>query len=104
MSKSRRRAHVSSYILLMQHLSKWQFQRERRSRSWVGTIDHERIGIAGREAESSEFRVASAMHLADAYRRARRSAAHETELPLSTFPETCPYTAEQLRDRDFLPE
>ena len=42
--------------------------------------------------------------MARAYRRARREAAAETGLPLSTFPETCPFTLEQALDDDFWPE
>jgi hypothetical protein len=42
--------------------------------------------------------------LAWAYPRARRDAARETPLPLTTFPEPCPWTLEQLLDEDSFPE
>ena len=38
------------------------------------------------------------------YDYARKDAADETGRPLANFPAECPYTVEQLRDRDFLPE
>lgn len=41
--------------------------------------------------------------LADSYARARRAAVRETDLPLETFPETCPWTVEQMLDEDFPP-
>ena len=37
------------------------------------------------------------------YRLARRKAAAETGLPISTFPDACPFTTEQVLDPDFLP-
>jgi hypothetical protein len=37
------------------------------------------------------------------YAIARKDAAVETDLPLSTFLEQCPYTWEQVLDEGFLP-
>ena len=42
--------------------------------------------------------------LAESYTRARRDAARQTGLPLSTFPEACPWTPEQILDPNFFPE
>lgn len=42
--------------------------------------------------------------VAEAYTDARRLAAEETEKPLTTFPETCPWSLAQLQDLDFWPE
>ena len=42
--------------------------------------------------------------LASAYPRARRQAAKDTGLPLARFPETCPWSVEQLLDQDFWPD
>jgi hypothetical protein len=42
--------------------------------------------------------------LSDAYDDARYDASDETGLPISTFPETCPYAFEQVLDQDFLPD
>jgi hypothetical protein len=39
-----------------------------------------------------------------AYSRARKTAASETGLPIKTFPETCPYSQEEILDTDFLPK
>tara|TARA_R110002020_G_scaffold232842_3_gene444355 strand:+ start:1230 stop:1544 length:315 start_codon:yes stop_codon:yes gene_type:complete len=104
MGKRHRRAHVASYIILMMHLLKWQFQAERRSRSWLTSIDRERLNIAERETESTDLQKLAEAGLDHIFQQALRRAAAETRLPLSTFPETCPYTANQLRDRDYLPE
>jgi hypothetical protein len=102
--RSERRAIVSSYRLIQMHLLKWQFQPERRSRSWRNTINRERGTLEIDEARNPSLAARSDEQITEAYRIARKDAADETGLPLSAFPETCPYTAEQLRDRDFLPE
>ncbi|MFZ4557410.1 MAG: DUF29 family protein, partial [Pseudanabaena sp.] len=36
--------------------------------------------------------------------KARRNAARETKLPLTTFPAECPFTPEQIIDSDYFPE
>ncbi|MCE7026786.1 DUF29 domain-containing protein [Jiella avicenniae] len=102
--RSEWRALKSSYRVLIQHLLKWQYQAERRSRSWTDTIRTQRTNIESDEEDSPSLKRETRTILTAAYRLARKDAADETGLPLSTFPETCPYTVEQLRDRDFLPE
>ncbi|MEX6506320.1 DUF29 domain-containing protein [Jiella sp. M17.18] len=104
MGKRHRRAHLSGYVVLMLHLVKWEFQPERRSRSWINTIKRERVRIAVREASSSDLRTMAESQMDAIFGRAVRLASQETRLPLSTFPDTCPYTIQELRDRDFLPE
>jgi hypothetical protein len=42
--------------------------------------------------------------MATAYRPAREDAADETDLPLTDFPEACPWTVAQVLDEDFWPE
>jgi hypothetical protein len=42
--------------------------------------------------------------LAEEYETAREDAADETGLELDTFPNTCPFSVEQMMDEEFLPE
>jgi hypothetical protein len=42
MGRSEKRELINRLAILMMHLLKWQFQSERRSRSWEGTIDEQR--------------------------------------------------------------
>ena len=46
----------------------------------------------------------AAQELAALYHRARRDAAEETGLPLTTFPEQCPWPLESVLDEDWWPE
>ncbi|MCE7026788.1 DUF29 domain-containing protein [Jiella avicenniae] len=94
----------SYYALLIFHLLKWQFQPERRSRSWSGTILNARAQLRRREKRNPGLKARAGEIVADIYPDSRRQAAIETGLPIETFPDTCPYSLDQLRDPDFLPE
>lgn len=94
----------SNYRLIILHLLKWQYQPERRSRSWTDTIRTQRNNVESNEDDSASLAAEAEDIVAKAYGLARRQAARETGLPLATFPDICPYMIEQLRDHDFLPE
>jgi len=94
----------SSLRILLVHLLKWRYQAKRRTRSWAGTIVRERGNYARRLRKNPGLKPSQLELLAEAYQDARREAAAETGLPLSTFPETCPFTLQQALDDDFWPE
>lgn len=104
MGRSHRKALRSSYRLVISHLLKWQFQPERRSSSWEITIVRERQNIADEEQLSPSLKAEGDNSITHAYPTAVREAAIETGLPRQTFPAECPWTLEQLRDPDFLPD
>lgn len=104
MAKTARRGLESSYRLVISHLLKWTHQRDHRSRSWRTTIVRERGNIERDEEESPSLAYDVQRNLDKIYRRARREAASETDLPLETFPAECPFTPAQLRDDEFLPD
>ena len=104
MGNEQRRALRSSYRLLIMHLLKWQFQPQRRSRSWKNTITRERVNIADYEGDSATLRDQAPVLVAEAYRGAVLRASGQTDLPRRAFPADCPYTLEQLRDPDWMPE
>jgi Domain of unknown function DUF29 len=85
------------------HLLKWQFQPQFQGKSWRLTIKEQRRQIEMHERENPSLKSKALLHVLEAYGNAADKAADETEFPLSTFPETCPYTLEQLRDFDWMP-
>ena len=93
----------SSLRNLLLHLLKWRHQPRRRSRSWAGTIVRERGNYERRLRKNPGLKPKQEELLHEAYRRARREAAAETGLGLSSFPETCPFTLAQTLDDDYLP-
>lgn len=105
--KSERRELFSRLTQLLMHLLKWQFQPDQRpfyGRSWMTSISKQRIGIKLVLRDSPGLQPQLENYLAEAYSDARRFAAKETGLPLTSLPETCPYTLAQALDPDFLPD
>ncbi len=104
MGNEQRHALRSSYRLIMMHLLKWQFQPEKRTRSWRVTITRERVNVSDREKDSKTLRDQADALVTDAYRGAVLRAADETGLARDVFPTDCPYALDQLRDPDWMPE
>jgi hypothetical protein len=104
MGRSDRRELRSRLVVLMMHLLKWQHQPAARSRSWSATIDEQRLQIEEVLAESPSLRPIAAAMLSPAYAIARARAVAETGLAETAFPEACPFTAEEMLSRAFLPE
>jgi hypothetical protein len=96
---------VESHLVnLLLHLLKWCYQPERRGRSWRRSLLVARQQIARRLKRNPSLRHRLPVLLIDAYRDARQRAALETDLPLATFPEGCPWPLERILHEDFLPE
>jgi hypothetical protein len=112
MSKSERDELESRLIILIAHLLKWQFQyqtlaerwREFDGRSWRATIIEQRKRLAIRLRKSPGLKSILDEAIAEVYADAVDLAHEETGLSLETFPGACPYTAEQLLDKQFYPD
>ncbi|MDQ5911383.1 MAG: hypothetical protein QG599_3480 [Pseudomonadota bacterium] len=103
MGRSGQRA-VEGYLRnILLHLLKWQYQPERRGNSWRLSIRDGRHQVAKRLRESPSLKPQVSTMIADEYPLAREYAANETGLPLATFPEQCPFTAEQVTG-DYWPD
>ncbi|MBK8086362.1 MAG: DUF29 domain-containing protein [Devosia sp.] len=89
--------------VLLAHLLKWEFQPGQRSSSWKATLFEQRYRIGRLLKESPSLRGRPGEMLDGSYVIGRFEAIKETKLPEAVFPETCPYTIEQILDPDFLP-
>jgi hypothetical protein len=92
---------VSASRVLMLHMLKWDHQPSARSRSWVLSIQEQRLEIADVLADDPGLKPRVAEAIARAYRRARIEAAKETGLDEDTFPATCPYSFDDITKRSF---
>ncbi len=92
---------VSALRVLMAHILKWDHQPPLRSRSWVLSIQEQRLEIADVLADNPGLKPRIDEAIARAYRRARIEAAKETDLDEDKFPTTCPYSLDDLTSRVF---
>ncbi|TVP60459.1 MAG: DUF29 domain-containing protein [Nodularia sp. (in: Bacteria)] len=90
--------------LLLGHLLKWQFQADKRSNSWLGTIREQRVQIRLLLQDSPSLKPYLAQVFPDAYELGLALAIRETQLGEQVFPEICPYTLEETLNPDFLAE
>lgn len=95
MARRDRREVFSRLVVLLSHLLKWEYQPERRSGSWRGTMREQRRELR-QLLESGTLRRHAEAVLADAYAEARRQAADETELSPDRFPAQGTRTLDEL--------
>jgi len=89
--------------VLLVHLLKRRFRREKRSPSWERTIAGQRIKLEQVLDDSPSLRPKAEAKLGAHYSQALQLAAIETGIPIGRFPEACPFSVEQILDPDFLP-
>lgn len=91
----------SALRVLLMHMLKWDYQPERRSRSWANTIAEQRARIVRvlRKNPSLKSKLEEARD--EAWTDARRAASSETDLPLRSFPSALPYGWAEITERAF---
>ena len=101
--RSERRGLESNLIVVLLHLLKWQYQPDRRSGGWEGSILEHRRRINKALEDSPSLQPYLQTILAESYTAARKQAKAETGLMIETFPTECAYSLSDLLDDDFLP-
>ena len=106
MGASERRELLNRLQILLMHLLKFQFQPERRGKSWKLTIIHQRTAIERLLKQSPSLRrlLEDQEELLDVYQKAVREAVLETDLDRYIFPIECPYSVVEMLDDEFWPE
>jgi len=100
------RRKVSSYLYqLLIHLllyRYWQAEKERCAKGWQTEIDNFRfeLSILFKSRTLYNFYLTE---IDGVYTKARKQAIRKSELPGHLFPDTCPFTPEELLDPDFFP-
>ncbi|MFB2938008.1 DUF29 domain-containing protein [Aerosakkonemataceae cyanobacterium BLCC-F154] len=89
--------------VLLGHLLKWQFQSEKRTNSWLGTIREQRIQIKLLLQDSPSLKPYLSQGFLDAYELGLALAIKETQLDEKVFPEVCPYLPEEVMNPEFFP-
>lgn len=102
--KSERRELDSRVAVLIGHLLKWKFQPEKRSKSWIDTIDVQRLRVAYRLRRTPSLKhfIADETWLQEAWLDGLSLAMDETGL--HGLPRAPIWTVDQLRDPEFFPD
>jgi hypothetical protein len=104
LGRRERQALYSNLKIILLHLLKWQFQPSKKTNSWRATLREHRQRIQLQLKDSPSLKPYLSQSLDDCYANARDLAADETGLPLSSFPEICPYAIAFILDPSFLPD
>jgi hypothetical protein len=101
--KSEQRELASRMAVLLSHLLKWQYQPECQGSSWQRTIKEQRKAVARRlkNTPSLKASINDSEWLEDVWGDAISLTI--TETGMDCFPETCPWTVENIVSEDWLP-
>jgi hypothetical protein len=104
--KSEFRAFTSAIELILVHMLKWDYQPEKRSRSWRTTIHDQRRAAAKLIKQNPSFKSRIGEAIADAYEAVPSLVERETTIPAERLPAVSPYDWEQILHRlhDFDPD
>jgi hypothetical protein len=103
---SDRRALESQIKRVLEHLLKWTYQPDKRSWSWLTSMNvaRDKIDLLLDDSPSLARDDVIRKMIGSSYSKAVKSAALETGLKRERFPEACPFTVEQIFASDFPPE
>jgi Domain of unknown function DUF29 len=102
LGKQQRQELRNRLRILLAHLLKWEYQAEKRSRSWQSTIREQREQIEDLLSDSPSLKAYLEEALEISYSRGLALAVDKTELDAEVFPKKCPYTLEQVLSQEFL--
>jgi hypothetical protein len=89
--------------VLLGHLLKWEFQADKRSKSWFATIREQRFQVHKLLKKNPSLKPYLPEAMEDAYQSALNLAVSETSLSYKVFPQECPYSLDQVLDSRFFP-
>jgi hypothetical protein len=98
--KSQRHQLENRLEILLLHLLKWDHQPDQRSNRWRASVEEQRSRIRRLLRDSPSLRREVGAICQDVFADALRVAVIETGISESTFPQTLPYTVEQIFERE----
>jgi len=103
LGKQQRQELRNRLSVFIGHLLKWEYQPQRRSRSWLATLRIQRRDTLHLLNDNPSLKPYLEEALQDTYENARDLAMAETDFPDETFPRTCPYPFTEILDSNFYP-
>jgi hypothetical protein len=104
LGKRDKREMLNRLIKLLSHLLKYSYQSQKRSTSWISTINEQRRQILLILNDSPSLKNYLLEVFAECYAKARNEAARETNLTQNTFPECCPFSQDDVLREDWFPK
>ena len=92
---------ASAIEIVLMHMLKWEVQPERRTPSWVASIDEHRSRIAQALEDNPSYKARLDDAVTRAWRTAPARAAAETNLPLKAFPKQNPFDWDAITTRPY---
>lgn len=99
MARRDKREVLHRLQVLLAHLLKWEYQPDKRSKSWRNTIRSQRDELASL-LKSGSLRKHAAEVFADAYRHAVELAMAETVLLEDVFPSESPWSLDEALEQE----
>jgi hypothetical protein len=103
MGRSQQHVIYSHQVNLIMHLLKWDYQSNIQSHSWKISILNARISISRLIKTTPSLQESPLKNLNDAYEDARELASNETGIDIKKLPKICPYTIEEILNKNWLP-
>jgi hypothetical protein len=103
LGKQQRQELRNRLSVLIGHLLKWEYQSQRRSRSWLATIRVQRRDTLRLLKDNPSLKPYLEDVLPEAFENGRDLAMGETDLPEQTFPVECPYSLTEILGDRFYP-
>jgi hypothetical protein len=101
LGKQERRELESRLGVLIGHLLQWEYQPEKRSKSWRATIREQRRAAQKLISQNPSLKPYLTEAIVDAYESGKDLVVSETTLDYMDLPQKCPYPSEQLLDPNF---
>ena len=101
LGKQERRELENRLAILIGHLLKWEYQAEKRSKSWRATIREQRRMVQKLLSQNPSLKPYLLELIADGYESGKDLVVRETPLDYLDLPEKYPYIPEQILDREY---
>jgi hypothetical protein len=101
LGKQQRQELENRLVILLGHILKWDYQPERRSKSWKATIREQRRAIQRLMQANPSLKPYLEEAIAYAYQSGIDLVVRETPLDDQDLPADCQYTPEQIFDPNF---
>jgi flagellar biosynthesis component FlhA len=103
MGKNNKRELISRLIILIMHLLKWKYQPQKQSKSWLTTINEQRLQLELILEQNPSLKREIEQIITQRYEKARKMASQETGLDLQLFPSENPFNLTEILAEDFFP-